>query len=115
MRNRHHRLKPLLSLLLGIVDALGDRRVLSLLSLTFTLIAIATGVYMWLEGWGPVDAAYFSVATIATVGYGDLTPVTTAGKIFTIFYIVCGIGLFVAAVTGLAQHLVRRAVQDDRD
>jgi hypothetical protein len=115
MGDHHHRFKPLLSLVSGIVDALGDRRVLSLLSLTFTLIAIASGVYMWLEGWGPVDAVYFSVATIATVGYGDLTPVTTVGKIFTIFYIVCGIGLFVAAVTALAEHLVRRAGQDDRD
>ena len=49
---------------------------------------------------------YFSVATISTVGYGDLTPQSDIGKIFTIFYMLVGIGLFVALVTQLARSLV---------
>ena len=31
-------------------------------------VAIGTIAYMWLEGWSPVDALYFSVVTLATVG-----------------------------------------------
>jgi voltage-gated potassium channel len=53
----------------------------------------------------PVDSLYFSVITLATVGYGDLAPVTTAGKLFTIIYILVGIGLFVAVARHLATGL----------
>ena len=59
------------------------------------------------EGWSLLDSAYFAVVTIATVGYGDLTPETTLGKIFTIGYIFAGIGLFLAAVTALSQAVMR--------
>ena len=31
-------------------------------------------VYHWLEGWSYLDALYFCVVSLATVGYGDLTP-----------------------------------------
>ena len=52
--------------------------------LAVSLILIAT-VFCWLvEGWSLLDAAYFAVVTIATVGYGDFAPHTTIGKIFTI-------------------------------
>lgn len=71
--------------------------------ITFTLISVATVFYWLAEGWSLLDAAYFSVVTIATVGYGDLTPKTALGKIFTIGYIFAGIGIFVAAVTALAR------------
>ena len=58
-------------------------------------IALAIGVcfYMLFEKLSFVDAFYFSVVTLATVGYGDITPHTDIGKIFTAFYIVGGIGI----------------------
>ena len=61
--------------------------------------------YRSIEGWGWIDAVYFSVATIATVGYGDLAPTTDLGKIFTVFFMLVGIGLFVALVTQIARAL----------
>ena len=38
------------------------------------------------------DAIYWSLITISTVGYGDITPVTEEGKILTMFLIIVGIG-----------------------
>lgn len=67
-------------------------------------IAIGSTVYTWLEHWRIVDAVYFCVATLATVGYGDLHPTTDAGKIFTIFYIIGGLSIIAAFVTELARH-----------
>ena len=67
-------------------------------------IGIGTVFYHLVEGWRWVDAYYFSVVTLATVGYGDLSPKTDVGKIFTTFYIFAGVGML-AAYFGL---LVRR-------
>lgn len=62
--------------------------------------------YHLAEGWRWVDAFYFCVATLTTVGYGDLTPVTDLGKIFTMVYLVTGIGLFVSFGALIARHLL---------
>lgn len=72
------------------------------------VVAISGGatVYHFVEGWGWVDSFYFCTVTLSTVGYGDFSPVTTTGKIFTIFYILMGIGLL-ATFANLA---LKRAV-----
>jgi voltage-gated potassium channel len=73
-----------------------------------TLIAITSGtVFYWLvEGLRPVDALYFSVTTLATVGYGDFSPETTVGKLFTIVYVLVGVGLLLAFLGRLAGQVV---------
>lgn len=64
--------------------------------LVAVLLVVGTVFYSNVEGWSLLDALYFSVVTLATVGYGDLSPHTAAGKIFTIFYLMLGIGVIVA-------------------
>lgn len=74
------------------------------------LMLVLSGIvfYSGVEGWSVVDSLYFSVVTLATVGYGDLAPKTTAVKLFTILYLFVGIGLFVAVAQGLAKGLLSR-------
>jgi voltage-gated potassium channel len=91
----------------GLHRALREPEVQGVFTLALALISIATVFYWLVEGWLLLDAVYFSVVTIATVGYGDLAPKTAIGKIFTIGYIFAGIGIFVAAVTALAQATLR--------
>ncbi len=45
--------------------------------------------------------------TLTTIGYGDLHPVTNAGKVFTMIYVFVGVGVLVAFVTRLAQALAQ--------
>jgi hypothetical protein len=73
-----------------------------------SLIALGTVVFTLVEGWDPVDAAYFCVITLATVGYGDLTPATRFGKIFTMLYIVAGLGVLSTFVGALARVSVQQ-------
>jgi len=49
--------------------------------------------YHYFEGWSWLDAAYFCVVTMATVGYGDIHPVTPYGRLFTILYIILGVAM----------------------
>jgi len=67
-------------------------------------VLLGTLVYRWLEGWSVVDALYFSVVTLATVGFGDLHPTTDASKLFTVVYIVSGLGVIAAFITELTKH-----------
>ena len=48
----------------------------------------------------------FSAISLATVGYGDFAPHTDAGKLLTVFYVFCGIGLLVALLSRFAEALV---------
>jgi voltage-gated potassium channel len=73
-------------------------------------------VYHWLEGWSYLDALYFCVVSLATVGYGDLTPKTPLARVFTIFYLINGIGILLALFDRLRvvrARAVSEAVEDE--
>ena len=103
-------LANVLHLFRSLLKASREPEVRGVVTLASTLIMVATIFYWLVEGWSLLDAAYFSVVTIATVGFGDITPKTGLGKIFTIGYIFAGIGIFVSAVTAIA----RAALHADR-
>lgn len=71
----------------------------ALLGILASTLAIGTVFYHVVEKFSWVDAYYFSVVTLATVGYGDLSPKTDIGKLFTTFYILTGIGIVTAFVS----------------
>ena len=65
----------------------------ALMILALFVLAIGVVFYVNVEHWSMVDAIYFSVVTLGTVGYGDITPTTDVGKIFTVFYIIFGLAV----------------------
>lgn len=71
------------------------------------MLAAGTVFYHFVEDWRWLDSLYFSVITLATVGYGDFSPQTDLGKVFTMFYVFIGIGLLVAVFTRLAEALLQ--------
>jgi voltage-gated potassium channel len=79
-----------------------------LIILPVAIIVIGTFGFMAIEKLSFLDALYFTFVTVGTVGYGDIHPVTAAGKIFDMVLIVFGIGTFLAVVTSLTQSLVAR-------
>ena len=86
--------RPIRSLFL--LDVLRDRDSRPVLIWAGTALLGGTLVYHWLEGWSLLDALYFCVITLATVGYGDLTPTTPFARAFTIVYVINGIVILLA-------------------
>jgi len=82
---------------------LHDPEFRALIVLVVVLLTSGTVFYNRVEGWSVLDSLYFSVITLATVGYGDLSPSTPASKVFTMVYILLGIGILVTFVTKVAQ------------
>jgi hypothetical protein len=86
-----------------------------LLHLTGVLLLAGTIFYWRVEDWTPFESLYFSVITLATVGYGDFSPVTGLGRAFTIGYVLLGLGVIVAFVTEIARHAAGAASSGDPD
>lgn len=95
-----------LGLFRALARALSDGRSLHLLAMSASLVFVSTWFYVLVEGWSILDAAYFSVITMSTVGYGDIAPTTAVGKIFTMIFTISGIGIFVATITTVASIFV---------
>lgn len=85
------------------------------LLLVIVILFSGTLFYWQIEGWSIIDSLYFCVTTLATVGYGELHPQTTFGKIFTMIYIVVGIGLFISFFTRLTRTLLEVDREDSEE
>jgi voltage-gated potassium channel len=79
-----------------------------LLLIPLVTVIISSVGFMLLEKLSLFNAFYFTMTTIATVGFGDITPVTTGGKILAIFVIVIGIGTFLTLLTSVTQWFLQR-------
>jgi voltage-gated potassium channel Kch len=82
-----------------------DKHIYRLLA-ALVLLTLATGtiVYHFVEHLSWLNAYYFSVITLSTVGYGDITPHTNFGKLFTTFYIFVGVGIITAFITATVRR-----------
>lgn len=78
------------------------------------LAVFAAGIagYMTIEGWPFADAIYMVVITLASVGYGEVQPLTPNGRIFTMFLILGGTGMLVYAVSSFTAFIVEGDLTD---
>jgi hypothetical protein len=68
------------------------------------LIGFGTWAFRLLEDWSWAESFYFSVATLTTVGYGDIHPTTGESRVFTAIYILVGVGIVIAALTSIGSR-----------
>lgn len=100
------------SLVRGLRNFWRDPAGRAVLGIALTVIGTGTVFYRLVEDLNWIDSLYFSVITVSTVGYGDISPETVPGKIFTMVYVVVGIGVFVGLVSTTAHHLIAARRQE---
>ena len=71
----------------------------------FTLL-FGTWAYHAIEKW--LDSFYFCVVSLTTVGYGDIAPKTTFGKLFTCLYLLVGVAIIASLVNILLKGTIAR-------
>lgn len=85
----------------------------TVLLLLVLILPVGIVGFMLIERLSLLDAAYQVMATVSTVGYQDLVT-STPGRIFTILYMLIGVGLFFVTLSLLAAAIVegrlRRAI-----
>lgn len=69
-------------------------------------IALGTVVFHLLEGWSILDSLYVTAQTVTTVGFGDITPRTTLGRVFATVFMMVGVGVVLYALTSTMQSIV---------
>jgi voltage-gated potassium channel len=77
--------------------------------LLVSVIGVGTAGYVIIEGWDVFDAFYMTITTVTTVGYGEIHPLSRAGRIFNTGVVILG----VATVLYTFSFLMARLVEGD--
>lgn len=91
----------------SLLDELKAFRVIT--AIVVAMVLLSTIFFHLVEKWSWLDSYYYTIVTIATVGYGDFTPKTDEGKIAATFLIIFGIGIFATFASMLFK---RRALKN---
>lgn len=73
-----------------------------------SLLCVGTFTFHFVEGWDFATSFYFSVATLTTVGYGDIHPTTDLSRIIVSIYILVGVGVMLASLTVIATDRINK-------
>jgi voltage-gated potassium channel len=82
---------------------------LGILAIVLLIVVIAGTIgFSVTEKLSVEDAFYFTIVTVATVGYGDIAPVTQAGRILSVVLIVVGVGAFTGVIVDASGYFAER-------
>ena len=79
----------------------------AVVALTFLLL-VGTVAFHFLEHWSYASAFYFSVVTLSTVCYVDLTPTNDTTRLFTAIYILLGAAVALAALGAIGTRYIEK-------
>jgi voltage-gated potassium channel len=84
-----------------------QRRILFAVAAVGIALALGTTGFSLIEGWSLRDSLYVAAQTVTTVGYGDLTPATQNGRIFSTVFMLVAVGVVLYALTTTVQTIVQ--------
>src|SRR3954454_17583436 len=88
------------------------RRFLFIAVAVAATLATGTVGYTLIDGYPPFDAFYMSLTTMTTVGYGEIHPLSQAGRVFNSFLIVFGVTTIFIAIGAMTQTIIEMEFGD---
>lgn len=86
---------------------------LALIAVLFLLVFSAgTTAFMLVEGWSLIDAFYMTAITLSTVGYGEVHPLGTGGRLVAIALILGGTGCLAYGLSMVTAFIVEGELRD---
>jgi len=70
------------------------------------LVVFGTVGFMLVEHWSFLDSLYMTVTTLTTVGYGEVHPLDTSGKIYAVVLILIGAGVVLYILGDMVELLI---------
>ncbi|MDQ3098801.1 MAG: ion channel [bacterium] len=95
-------------------------RILEILLVSVVLVILSADLFLLFEKTPDSlfktfnDALWFSVVTVATVGYGDVYPKTPQGRVLAVILIVFGVSIFGIVTASISSYLVEQDIKDER-
>ncbi len=88
-------------------------KISSVLIILVIVSVLATfGLWHFEDDITPFESLYWAVITMTTVGYGDITPVTTAGKLISMSLAVSGLGLYAYLGTMIVHSITETSLRE---
>ena len=114
-----------MNLLLGVLKEEKQSFLAAMFLLTIAMLIASTGIYLFEKDAQPdkfssiPGAMWWAIATLTTIGYGDVTPVTGMGKFFGAIIAIIGIGVVALPsgilASGFTDQLKRRQAQYENE
>src|SRR5674476_252376 len=82
------------------------RRFILIVVAIVTTLSIGTVGFTVIDGYPPFDAFYMTLTTMTTVGYGEIHPLSHAGRVFNSFLIVFGVTTIFIAIGAMTQTII---------
>ncbi|WP_373516163.1 TrkA family potassium uptake protein [Pricia sp.] len=80
------------------------------LALALIVLVLTTGIlgYRYISDFSWLDAVYMTAITITTVGFSEVGPLSTEGKIFTVFLIISSVFIFAFSISLISEYILSR-------
>ena len=114
-----------MNLLLGVLKEEKQSFLAAMFLLTIAMLIASTGIYLFEKDAQPdkfssiPEAMWWAIATLTTIGYGDVTPITGMGKFFGAIIAIIGIGVVALPsgilASGFTDQLKRRQAQYENE
>jgi len=87
-------------------------RILWVLALVSTLLLFGTFSFHWIEGWNYFEGFYMTLMTLTTVGYGEVHPLSTAGRVIASALMLGGVAAVFISIGILVDVVIKLELAD---